>query len=152
MKKVFVSIAFLFLLVSCADPSCIEYQVTVVLKNIPSQRYGCYATLQGPEEKNVVDSYLNDDNSFRDTYHTWHMGNQVDMRNPDESKERGRKLKKIFDTIEAGGTYMIDEKIDGKCVPKYKIECSKDDVKNVTGNHLYRCYEVTLDWNKRVAI
>ena len=151
MKKVSILALFSILLVSCVDPICREYIATVSIKNISLQKYECVAVLMDDKNKeSVVVANLDQSNNFSDVYEPWHMGDQIDLRYPYE-KYGDEEFQSKLDQIRVGGIYTIYERAGG-LVPKYTIECTPEDVKEIIDDRLYRCYEITLDWNKRAPI
>ena len=146
-RRLLLILGLVFLFVSCVDPICYEYKATVFLKNVVADNTKYCAWIADSNNKSIVTVYLSKDNNFIDSDGIWSMGPQLDYRDPDE------KLRLRLDEIKKGGVYTIAEfHADYTKTPKYIIECTPEDVKEIIDDRLYRCYEITLDWNKRVAI
>ena len=146
-RRLLLILGLSLLFVSCVDPICYEYRVDLALKNKEFDNMRYYAYIKDDDDKYIVSTYLKRENGFVGIDGIWSMGPQLDYREPDV--ELSTKLNKIKD----GGIYTIDEvDSDYHSVPKYTIECTPEDVKEIIDDRLYRCYEITLDWNKRVPI
>lgn len=146
-RRLLLILGLSLLFVSCVDPICYEYRVSLALKNKEFDNIRYYAYIKDDDGKYVVSTYLTKENGFVGIDGIWREGPQLDYREPDT--ELNRNLNKIKE----GGVYIIDEvDSDPQGIPKYTIECTPEDVKEIIDDRLYRCYEITLDWNKRVPI
>lgn len=153
MKKLYLLlIAIVFLCISCIDPICRMYVVSVDLKNEDAQfvEYSCILREETLSTPTLIAVILTQENHYNDSYKPWGMGSQIDLRFPEDGVG---DLKKMLELIENGGTFIVKAKDKGGNIQSFNLPYTSEDIRDITSEtSMYRQYELTLDWNKRLVL
>lgn len=90
---------------------------------------------------------LGKDNNYSYTFKQQGMGSQYDLKKPNEY------IQEELDKITKDNVFSVKVKDKNGNESEFKLPYTASDVKDITqGNSMYRQYELTLDWNKRVKV